>query len=307
MKNILYLLCLITSTQLYAIEYIQKFNKVPYNSNFDIEKELIKNNCTKIELQKNIFKNKNKINKKTKFVHLQTCYQKETFNDKDLSIIEWEHLKVKKGFILSLYIEGNKCKNIYTKQIPHFYLKNKKKPKDVNVFKIGKKIHVQKCYSDKVLDENMVIEPVDEESITIEEKAPIVIKEEPVYKFYASYKNEKYRNYYGLGYENKVFDSSLFFSQKAVNLEVNPSIITYKGVLSLETFLGYHSLDNISNFYGSAGIDMKLGKLTLRNIHDYKKQGHFIGLLYKINNPIQIETFYYQEELGAKLRIYLDF
>lgn len=146
--KLFFLFCIFT-TNAYSIEYIQKYKSHTYNKNFDLNQILLDQNCTKLDLQKKIFNSRYPKPRIGQIVKVQTCYQDETFSDDQLKIIEWEKIKVKRNFILSIELEKNNCKKIYTQQIPHFYLKNKKKPQDVNVIKKNQKIYLQKCFNDK--------------------------------------------------------------------------------------------------------------------------------------------------------------
>lgn len=146
--KLFFLFCLFT-TNAYSIEYIQKYKSHKYDSKFDLTKILVEQNCTKLDLQRKIFDSRYPMPRLGQIVKVQTCYQDETFTDDQLKIIEWENIKVKKNFILSIELEKNNCKKIYTQQIPHFYLKNKKKPHDVNVIKKRQKIYLQKCFNDQ--------------------------------------------------------------------------------------------------------------------------------------------------------------
>lgn len=144
-KGLLFLL--IMSNNSIAIEYIQYYKTYTYDKSFNLDKILVQNNCTKLDIQRNIFNKrypKLRIGQKVK---VQTCFQNKTFTDEKLKIVEWKLITVKKNFILSKEIEKNKCSRIYTEQIPHFYEKNKRKPNDVNFIRKNQKILLQYCYS----------------------------------------------------------------------------------------------------------------------------------------------------------------
>jgi len=63
---------------------------------------------------------------------------------KQVEIVEWNHVNVKKGYILSLDIQKNECDKIWSKQIKEFKKKNKH-IKNPNIIGVGQKLQVQSC------------------------------------------------------------------------------------------------------------------------------------------------------------------
>lgn len=152
MKKILVLLLICQMiSPVYAIEYIQEWQDFSVPQNFNFYQEVVKKRkCTKLKLQKKLFKNKNKIKNISDLVTnddilIQNCYMPKTFTDEELNITRWENYTVKKGFILSVELVKRGCSELYKKQIPHFHKKNNDIPPDVNFFTPGRVIKLQTC------------------------------------------------------------------------------------------------------------------------------------------------------------------
>jgi hypothetical protein len=295
---------------LYPIEYIQKFYKVYNHKNFDIEKELIKNNCTKIPLETEIFLKNNTNNwQKKKKLKIQTCFQSKTFSDEELNIKEWEEITVPRGFILSLELEKRKCDQIYTQQIPHFYLKNEKKPKDVNIISIGKNIKIQKCE----INPNKKTEELKTPMVNMEDQNSNQSIEKEHYDtsfngMLSLYnKNIDNRSSYGINYDYKSFNYHVLLSKSYTNFEFSTGIV-YKSIMP-KVYFGYeHGLKTNNGFYVDFGIKFMLTEnSSFSYINNYKNyKNSYVEIESKIYKRLHSELFIDHNKLGIGFKINLD-
>lgn len=269
MKSILFAFLIIISPRVFSIEYIQYFYKIKKTKDFDLVKTLKENNCTDMPLQKKIFYNKNKKNNDNKSIVIQSCIQPQKFSDEELNIVEWIDFEVPPKFILSKEIEKNGCSNIYTRQIPHFYLKNNQVPKDVNIFPKGIKVKIQKCNNKALIVEDEFDEKI-ESNLTTDSllKTPQEFKTLPA--FYIKFSMQDY--IYGGGIRKEdTYDSYLLFNKNKINFEIRKSILK-KNIFNLNAYAGYSNNDAISQRYLNMGISMKYEKIQVDSILNYKNE-----------------------------------
>lgn len=153
MRFIVFSLFMMLSNGILAQNYIQKWDVIKKTKDFSLEKTLEKNQCFNKKEQLKIFKMKNPaylLLREGSPIYIPNCVVSKKYEDKELDINKWDNKKVDKGFILSVELAKRECKDLYKKQIPHFYKKNKKKM-NVDNISIGEEVLIQSCIQPKVV------------------------------------------------------------------------------------------------------------------------------------------------------------
>lgn len=293
-KCLILLMMLFSSISVQAIEYIQKYKTYVYNDSFNLEKILKQENCTKIELQKQIFQSRYKKLKKGQKVKVQTCYQDELFTDDLLNIERWDLITVQKKFILSKALEKNQCSKIYTKQIPHFYLKNKKKPTDVNIFRIGQKIQLQKCKID-IEEKDVVVDISDEqtsENDSDQRPKEKIYTDELAARGILNYKGSADL---GLMYKSKKIDMNFYLARHSFELNAGFGFNVSKNIRP-HLLIGRTNADQIqkssSSYYLMPGVNYTYNNFIFGLNYKIEKSSNFnLEIDYQVLKYMRISFF----------------
>ena len=209
--------------------------------------------------------------------------------------LKWEEVRVKKGYVLSIDLDKKECKNIWTKRIPEFKLKNPL-VKDPDFLSIDENILVQNCIKDPVI--------IEEFSNTIEDQQLIF----PYISVYtgSSYLSETpsdtkkigYNLGIKLGYDLKLFGDYLRIGLAAGYLQVNSKTIgnsdkSYEVKSHLYNIEAHINREVSEKSHVGGMINLVMGDdVSLRESSAGQKAGVYLGVenLYKLSSKIELET-----------------